>query len=93
LPAPGPKVWTAAREAGRRFAATGARGIAARPPVGFQGYLSPAYAQRLRIGPKGLWSELHAIWPRAQSSQPWMQDIADIIRTECAELPGIEWLS
>jgi LysR family transcriptional regulator for metE and metH len=69
------------------------RGIAALPSWGLQSYLSHDYVQGLRIGPKGLWSELHAIWPRSQAAQPWLQDIADIIRTECAELPGIEWLS
>lgn len=69
------------------------RGIAALPSWGLQSYLSHDYVQGLRIGPKGLWSELHAIWPRSQSAQPWMQDIAEIIRTECAQLPGIEWLS
>lgn len=68
------------------------RGIAALPSWGLQSYLSHDYVQGLRIGPKGLWSELHAIWPRALSSQPWLTDIADIIRTECAQLPGIEWL-
>ncbi len=69
------------------------RGIAALPSWGLQSYLSHEYVQGLRIGPKGLWSELHAIWPRKQASQPWLGDIAEIIRSECAQLPGIEWLS
>ncbi|MBH2015565.1 MAG: LysR family transcriptional regulator [Burkholderiales bacterium] len=69
------------------------RGIAALPSWGLQSYLSHDYVQGLRIGPKGLWSELHAICPKAQATRPHMQDIAEIMRTECARLPGIEWLA
>ena len=69
------------------------RGIAALPNWGLQSYLSHDYVQGVRIGPKGLWSELHAICPKTQATRPYMQDIAGIMRTECARLPGIEWLA
>lgn len=69
------------------------RGVAALPSWGLQSYLEHDYVQAVRIGPKGLWSELHAICPKAQASRPYMQDMAQIIRQLCAQLPGIEWLA
>lgn len=69
------------------------RGVAALPSWGLQSYLSHDYVQGLRIGPKGLWSALHAICPKALASRPYMQDMAEIVRSECAQLPGIEWLA
>ena len=69
------------------------RGVAALPSWGLQSYLSHDYVQGLRIGPKGLWSALHAICPKALASRPYMQDMAEIMRSECAQLPGIEWLA
>ena len=69
------------------------RGVAALPSWGLQSYLEHDYVQAVRIGPKGLWSELHAICPKAQASRPYMQDMAQIIRQQCAQLPGIEWLA
>ena len=69
------------------------RGVAALPSWGLQSYLEHDYVQAVRIGPKGLWSELHAICPKAQASRPYMQDMAEIIRQQCAQLPGIEWLA
>jgi LysR family transcriptional regulator for metE and metH len=69
------------------------RGIAALPNWGLQSYLQHDYVKALPIGPKGLWSELHAICPKAQATRPYMQDMAQIIRSECAKLPGIEWLA
>ncbi|NBD19458.1 LysR family transcriptional regulator [Aquabacterium fontiphilum] len=69
------------------------RGVAALPSWGLQSYLEHDYVQAVRIGPKGLWSELHAICPKAQAARPYMQDMAEIIRQQCAQLPGIEWLA
>jgi LysR family transcriptional regulator for metE and metH len=69
------------------------RGIAALPNWGLQSYLEHDYVKAVPIGPKGLWSELHAICPKALATRPYMTDIASIIRQECAKLPGIEWLA
>ena len=69
------------------------RGIAALPSWGLQSYLEHDYVKAVPIGPKGLWSELHAICPKALSSQPYMQDMAEIMRQQCAKLPGIQWLA
>lgn len=69
------------------------RGVAALPSWGLQSYLEHDYVQAVRIGPKGLWSELHAICPKALASRPYMQDMAQIIRQQCAQLPSIEWLA
>ena len=69
------------------------RGIAALPNWGLQSYLEHDYVKAVPIGPKGLWSELHAICPKTLASRPYMQDMAHIIRQECARLPGIEWLA
>lgn len=69
------------------------RGIAALPSWGLQSYLQHDYVKAVPIGAKGLWSELHAICPKPMAARPYMQDMAQIIRTECAALPGIEWLA
>jgi LysR family transcriptional regulator for metE and metH len=69
------------------------RGVAALPSWGLQSYLEHDYVKAVPIGPKGLWSELHAICPKAMAARPFMQDVAQIIRQECAKLPGIEWLA
>jgi len=69
------------------------RGIAALPSWGLQSYLQHDYVKAVPIGAKGLWSELHAICPKPMAARPYMQDMAQIIRTECAGLPGIEWLA
>jgi LysR family transcriptional regulator for metE and metH len=69
------------------------RGIAALPSWGLQSYLQHDYVKAVPIGAKGLWSELHAICPKPLAARPFMQDMAQIIRTECAGLPGIEWLA
>lgn len=69
------------------------RGIAALPSWGLQSYLAHDYVKAVPIGPKGLWSELHAISPKTMASLPYMQDMAQIMRQECAKLPGIEWLA
>lgn len=69
------------------------RGVAALPNWGLQSYLEHDYVKAVPIGPKGLWSELHAICPKTLAAQPYMQDMAQIMRQECAKLPGIEWLA
>jgi LysR family transcriptional regulator for metE and metH len=69
------------------------RGIAALPNWGLQSYLEHDYVKAVPIGPKGLWSELHAVCPKALAAQPYMRDFAEIVRQECAKLPGIEWLT
>ncbi|MFT3859489.1 MAG: LysR family transcriptional regulator [Aquabacterium sp.] len=69
------------------------RGIAALPSWGLQSYLEHDYVKAVPIGPKGLWSELHAICPKALAGRRYMQDFAEIVRQSCAKLPGIEWLT
>jgi LysR family transcriptional regulator for metE and metH len=69
------------------------RGVAALPNWGLQSYLEHDYVKAVPIGPKGLWSELLAICPKTLAARPFMQDMAQIMRQECAKLPGIEWLA
>jgi len=69
------------------------RGVAALPSWGLQSYLEHDYVKAVPIGPKGLWSELHAICPKPLAAKPYMQDMAQIMRQACARLPGIEWLA
>lgn len=69
------------------------RGIAALPNWGVKSYVDNDYVIARRIGAKGLWSELHAIAPKAQAARPWFGDFVKIVREKCASnLDRIELL-
>lgn len=69
------------------------RGIAALPNWGVRNYVDLDYVIARRIGAKGLWSDLHAVVPRALAGRPYVTEFVDIIRTKCAAgLDGIELL-
>ena len=69
------------------------RGVAALPNWGVSNYVSYDYVVAKSIGPKGLWSELHAIMPRALASKAYVAEFISIIRAKCAsDLDGIELL-
>lgn len=69
------------------------RGIAALPNWGVRNYVDLDYVIARRIGAKGLWSELHAVVPRALAGRPYVTEFVDIIRSKCAAgLDGIELL-
>jgi LysR family transcriptional regulator for metE and metH len=69
------------------------RGIAALPNWGLKNYVDLGYVAARRIGPKGLWSELHAIAPSAVAEKPYFAELVTIIREQCAAtLEGITLL-
>lgn len=69
------------------------RGIAALPNWGVRNYVDLDYVIARRIGAKGLWSDLHAVVPRALAGRPYVTEFVDIIRSKCAAgLDGIELL-
>lgn len=69
------------------------RGIAALPNWGVRNYVDLDYVIARRIGAKGLWSDLHAVVPRALAGRPYVTEFIDIIRSKCAAgLDGIELL-
>ena len=69
------------------------RGIAALPNWGLKNYVDHDYVIAKRIGPGGLWSNLHAIASRALAARPYLGEFVSIIRTRCAaELDGIRLL-
>lgn len=66
------------------------RGIAALPNWGVRSYVEHDYVAARRIGPAGLWSELHAIGAGTQARRPYFADFVEIIRATCArDLDGI----
>jgi LysR family transcriptional regulator for metE and metH len=66
------------------------RGIAALPNWGLKNYVELGYVLAKRIGRKGLWSELHAIASTAVAEKPYFEELASIIRSQCAaDLDGI----
>jgi len=69
------------------------RGIAALPNWGVKSYVDHDYVVAKRIGGQGLWSELHAVAPKALAERAYLADFLDIVRRTCAaQLPGIELL-
>lgn len=69
------------------------RGIAALPNWGVSNYVDYDYVVAKRVGAKGLWSELHAVLPRALAGKAYVTEFISIIRARCAaELEGIELL-
>ncbi len=69
------------------------RGIAALPNWGVKNYVDHDYVLAKPVGAKGLWSELHAIVPKALKSKPYVGDFVDITRAVCVrQLDGIALL-
>ncbi len=69
------------------------RGVAALPCWGVQSYVDHDYVQARRIGRAGLWSELHAVAPKALGELAYFQDFVQVVRDTCqAQLEGIELL-
>ena len=69
------------------------RGIAALPNWGLRNYLENEYVVGKRIGKQGLWSELHAVMPKAKAQQPFVSEFIEIVREQCAaQLDGITLL-
>jgi LysR family transcriptional regulator, regulator for metE and metH len=69
------------------------RGIAALPNWGLRNYIENDYVVGKRIGKQGLWSELHAVMPKAKAQQPFVSEFIEIVREQCAaQLDGITLL-
>jgi LysR family transcriptional regulator for metE and metH len=69
------------------------RGIAALPNWGVKSYVDHDYVIARPIGPKGLWSQLHAVVPNALKNKPYVDDFVEITRAVCArQLDGIALL-
>jgi LysR family transcriptional regulator for metE and metH len=69
------------------------RGVAALPNWGLKNYLDHDYVVAKRIGPKGLWSELHATASGKLAARTYFAEFVSIIRKRCAaELDGIRLL-
>jgi LysR family transcriptional regulator for metE and metH len=69
------------------------RGIAALPNWGVTAHVEHNEVVAKRVGQRGLWSELHAVSPRARGDKPNVRDFAAIVRDACAaQLEGIELL-
>lgn len=69
------------------------RGIAALPNWGLRNYIENDYVVGKRIGKQGLWSELHAVMPKAKAQQPFVGEFIEIVREQCAaQLDGITLL-
>jgi LysR family transcriptional regulator, regulator for metE and metH len=69
------------------------RGIAALPNWGLRNYIENDYVVGKRIGKQGLWSELHAVMPKAKAQQPFVAEFIEIVREQCAaQLDGITLL-
>ena len=69
------------------------RGIAALPNWGLRNYVDNDYVIAKRIGPKGLWSSLHATASSELAARPYFAEFVSIIRDRCAaELDGIKLL-
>lgn len=66
------------------------RGIAALPNWGIRNYVDYDYVLARRIGPKGLWSELHAATTRDMAQRRYVQDFISTARDSCfATLDGL----
>jgi LysR family transcriptional regulator, regulator for metE and metH len=69
------------------------RGITALPNWGLRNYIENDYVVGKRIGKHGLWSELHAVMPKAKAQQPFVGEFIEIVREQCAaQLDGITLL-
>lgn len=69
------------------------RGVAALPNWGLKNYVDHDYVIAKRIGPKGLWSDLHATASSKLATRAYFTEFVSIIRARCAaELDGIKLL-
>jgi LysR family transcriptional regulator for metE and metH len=69
------------------------RGIASLPNWGVKSHVDHDEVVAKRIGARGLWSELHAVAPRALGDRAYLHDFVAIVRDTCAaQLDGIELL-
>jgi LysR family transcriptional regulator, regulator for metE and metH len=69
------------------------RGVAALPNWGLKNYVDHDYVIAKRIGPKGLWSSLHATASSALAARPYFAEFVSIMRARCAtDLDGIKLL-
>lgn len=69
------------------------RGVAALPNWGVKNYVDHDYVLARPLGAKGLWSELHAIVPKALKAKPYVADFVEITRAVCVQqLDGIALL-
>jgi LysR family transcriptional regulator for metE and metH len=69
------------------------RGVAALPSWGIKSYVDHEYVIAKPIGPKGLWSELHATGTQDLMIKPYAQDLIRIIKEVClTSLVGIKIL-
>jgi len=67
------------------------RGVAALPNWGVKSYVDHDYVQARRIMRSGLWSELHAVAPKALAERLYFEDFVQIVRDTCqSQLDGIE---
>jgi len=67
------------------------RGVAALPNWGVKSYVDHDYVQARRITRAGLWSELHAVAPKALAERLYFEDFVQIVRDTCQlQLDGIE---
>ena len=69
------------------------RGVAALPNWALKSAIDSGYVQARRIGPRGLWSELHATVARDLAQRPYVRDLVDIARHSIAtRLDGVQLL-
>ncbi len=69
------------------------RGVAALPAWAVAPYLERGYVVARRIGPQGLWAELHAAVREDDAARAYVGDFVETVRRECfARLPGIRVL-
>jgi LysR family transcriptional regulator for metE and metH len=69
------------------------RGVAALPNWGLKNYVDHDYVIARRVGPKGLWSSLHATASSELAGRPYFAEFVSIIRRRCAaDLDGIKLL-
>ncbi|CQR37071.1 HTH-type transcriptional regulator MetR [Thiomonas arsenitoxydans] len=69
------------------------RGVAALPNWALKPSLDSGYVQARRIGPRGLWSELHATVPRDLAQRPYVRDLVEMARQSVAtHLDGVQLL-
>lgn len=70
------------------------RGVAALPNWGVKSYVDHDYVQARRITRSGLWSELHAVAPKALAERLYFEDFVQIVRDTCqSQLDGIELIA
>ncbi len=69
------------------------RGVAALPAWAVAPYLERGYVVARRIGPQGLWAELHAAVREDDAARAYVGDFVETVRRECfARLPGVKAL-